>query len=498
MPLDPRLPVIVGVGQHQRKPAGSVAGLPSALGMVAEAASLAGVDSGTGDQLLRRADSVQVVDPMSWRTTNPAGALAQELGASPRETVATRTGGNTPQTLVNEASLAIQRGDLDVVVIAGVEVMYTRNLARKTGERPSWWDSDDDPTPPTRVVGQDRPGTSPYEESRGLTMPTNVYPILETALRSAKGESVAEHTARIAQLWSRFSWVAADNPHAWSKAPMDPADIAAPSPANRMVGFPYTKFLNANIQVDQAAALILCSVEAARTAGVPEDRWVFPWAGADAHDHWFVSNRESLAASPAIAACGRAVFDLTGRNVDDVAYIDLYSCFPAAVQLGADALGIDAWDPARVPTVTGGLTFGGGPGNNYVTHSIATMVERLRADEGASGLVTALGWYATKHAVGLYSTTPPEAFRWQSVQDEVDRLPARSVAEDHHGPATIESYTVVHDREGNAASGTAALLTDTGGRTWSSTTDPAVMAAMTTDDLAGRTAEVQGATFSVA
>jgi len=465
--------------------------------MMTEAAGLAGADSGTGDRLLRRADSVQVVDPMSWRTTNPAGALARELGANPRETVATRTGGNTPQTLVNEASLAIQRGDLDIVVLAGVEVMYTRNLARKTGERPAWWDADDDPSAPTRVVGSDRAGTTPYEESRGLTMPTNVYPIFETALRAAKGESVAEHTARIAQLWSRFSWVAADNPHAWAKAPMEAGAIAAPSPTNRMVGFPYTKFLNANIQVDQAAAIILCSVEMARATGVPEDRWVFPWAGADAHDHWFVSNRESLAASPAIAACGRAVFDLTGRSIDDVAYLDLYSCFPAAVQLGADALGIDAWDPSRVPTITGGLTFGGGPGNNYVTHSIATMVERLRADESALGLVTALGWYATKHSVGLYSTRPPEAFRWQSMQDEVDRLPVRSIVEDHQGPATIESYTVLHNRDGNPSSATTALLTEDGRRTWSSTTDGAVMTAMTTEELCGRDADVHGATFSV-
>ena len=182
-----------------------------------------------------------------------------------------------------------------------------------------------------------------------------------------------------------------------------------------MVSFPYPKLMNANDRVDQGAALILCSLGAARDAGVPSDRLVFPVSGTDAHDHWFLSDRENLRSSPAIGIAGRRALSLAGLGVDDVAHVDLYSCFPCAVQIAAHELGLALDDPGRSLTVTGGLGFAGGPGNNYVSHSIASMAERLRADPGSTGLVTGLGWYSTKHAVGVWSTTPPATgFRHES------------------------------------------------------------------------------------
>lgn len=494
MALDPRTPVLVGAGQTRRDTSGAVL---SPLDLLVQAARAAGDDSGTGDRLLREAGSIQVVDSLGWRAIDPAALLANELGAPPKETVKSTVGGNSPQMLVNQAALAIQRGEVDVVLIAGVEAMYSRRRARQENEE-TGWPRDDGAPPPTRTLGDDRAGNSELELSRGLVMPAQVYPIIECALRHAKGHTIGEHTMHIAELWSRFSQVAATNPYAWTPDAKTAEEIAAPTPDNRMIGFPYTKLMNANMQVDQAAALILCSADAARAAGVAEDAWVFPWAGADAADHWFVSERESLASSPAIAACGRAVFELTGTTVDDIRWIDLYSCFPAAVQLGADALGIDAWDPGRAPTLTGGLTFAGGPGNDYVTHSIAACMTRLREDPGSLGLVTALGWYATKHAVGIYATTPPPAgtFQWRSVQDEVDALPRRE-AVDHHGPAIVEAYTAMHERDGSPANGIASLLLDDGRRTWATTTDADVLQAMVTEDLCGARADVRGAAFTL-
>src|SRR5205807_3338043 len=161
----------------------------------------------------------------------------------------------------------------------------------------------------------------------------------------------------------------------------------------------------------------------------------FIHAGADGHDHWFVSERADLRSSPAIRASGKAVLELSGKTIDDVAHVDLYSCFPSAVQIAASELGLGLDDADRPLTVTGGLTFAGGPGNNYATHAIATMVGRLRADPGSHGLVTALGWFATQHAMGVYSTTPMSgSFRRRSPQAEVDALPRRSTAPDHEGP----------------------------------------------------------------
>jgi acetyl-CoA C-acetyltransferase len=251
-----------------------------------------------------------------------------------------------------------------------------------------------------------------------------------------------------------------------------------------MVGFPYPKFLNANMQVDQGAALILCSLESAHAAGIDESRLVFPISGADAFDHWFVSERENLHSSPAIRECGRAALGLAGITIDDIKHVDLYSCFPVAVEIGAAELGLSL---DRQLTLTGGLTFGGGPGNNYVTHSIAQLVDKLRGDPGTLGLVNANGWYVTKHAVGVYGTEPPkDGFRAERPQAEVDAGPKQTVIEEHDGPITVESFTVLHDREGAPDIGVVACLVEGKGRAWGNTRDADLMHALMTEDLIGR------------
>jgi acetyl-CoA C-acetyltransferase len=316
-----------------------------------------------------------------------------------------------------------------------------------------------------------------------------VYPVFENALRAAAGEGVDEHQVRVSQLWSRFSAVAAGNPYAWSPTERSAEEIRTPSSNNRMIGFPYPKLMNANIQTDQAAALVLCSVEAARAAGVPPDRWVFVWSGSEAEDHWFVSERADLHSSPAIRLAGRTVLDLAGIGIDDIAHVDLYSCFPSAVQIAAAELGLGLDEPGRPLTVTGGLTFAGGPGNNYATHAIAAMVVRLRATPGSHGLVTALGWFATKHAMGVYSTTPMSGgFRRGSPQADVDALPRRSTAPDHEGPVRVESYTVMHERDGSPSLGIVACLLPDGRRAWGNVTDPVLLKDMTHEEQCGRPA----------
>jgi acetyl-CoA C-acetyltransferase len=233
-------------------------------------------------------------------------------------------------------------------------------------------------------------------------------------------------------------------------------------------------------------------VSAARDAGVPEDRWVFPLSGADAHDHWFLSHRADLRSSPAIGRAGKSALALAGAGIDDVAHIDLYSCFPCAVQIAAHELGLPLEDPRRL-TVTGGLGFAGGPGNNYVSHSIATMAQRLRADPGALGLVTGLGWYVTKHAVGVWSTAPPPSgFRRGDPQPEVDALPQRTPAAGYEGEADIETYTVVHDRDGQPEFAVLALLTPDGHRAWARTADDDDMDGLVREEGCGRRVRLAG------
>jgi acetyl-CoA C-acetyltransferase len=282
----------------------------------------------------------------------------------------------------------------------------------------------------------------------------------------------------VSELWAGFSAVAAGNPHAWIQEPWTAEEIRTPSPRNRWVCWPYTKVMNANNAVEQSAALLLCSAERAEAVGVPRDRWVFPVAGAEAHDTYAVSHRPDLRSSGAIRLAARELSALADRGVDDVAHVDLYSCFPSAVQIAAAEIGLGLDRPL---TVTGGLSFAGGPWNNYVTHAIAAMAGVLRDDPGALGLVTANGGYVTKHALGLYSTEPPAGgFRWADVQDRVDAFGHRDLCEsvDDRTAATVESWVVVHDREGAPERVLAACLLDDGRRAWVFSDDAGTVAEM--------------------
>ena len=483
MTLDPRAPVIVGAGQVLRHDVSEEeSGEPVVL--IAEALRRAGEDSGRCERLLRCADSVRCVPVIGWQYRDAAAIVAELLGVRPRETAQSAAiGGEGPQLLLNDTARAIAAGEIDVALLGGGEAIASLRAAELAGRIPRWRRQPEGARP-TRALGRDRPPINEAEIAAGLAPPVFMYALIETAVRATGGSAPGTHLARIAGLWSRFSAVAAENPYAWIKRRYTPTQIAAPGPENRLVSAPYTKLLTANIQVNMASGLIVASAEAARRAGVPKDRWVFIHAGAQAEDEWHVTERDRLAASPAINAVGRAALHHAGLAVDDVAHVDLYSCFPAAVQIAARELGLATDEAARPLTVTGGLTFAGGPGNNYSGHAIATLVQRLREDPAAFGLVTAVGWYLTKHAIGIYSARPPRA-AFTSLDPRPQRPPARRARSDYAGPAAIEAYTVVHQRDGTADAAIISALTPHGERSVIRTADRDVIEAIASDDPSG-------------
>jgi acetyl-CoA C-acetyltransferase len=480
--LDPRTPVVVGVGQLTQRPA-ELAGALEPVAMMIEAARRAAADAGAA-RLLPRVDLVAVVKG-AWRYPDPARILATGIGAVHARTALSTDGGNTPQTLVHVLAARVAAGALDVAVIAGAEGIWSRrrmrdagigrNVTRQTGVSPD------------EVIGRDLPMTSEHEQSRHVVQPVDVYPLFESAIRHRRGETLDGHRARIAELWARFNAVAVANPYAWLRRPMTAREIREPSAGNRMVAFPYPKAMCANWDVDQAAALVVCSADAASGAGVPRDRWVFPLAGAEADDTALVSHRRELGRSPAIEAAWWALSAASGLGTGDIAHVDLYSCFPAAVEATAEAVGLDE---SRQLTVTGGLTFAGGPLSNYVTHSIAAMAGVLRADDGAAGLVTANGGFLTKHALGIYSARPGRRpFRRVQVGGAEVAHHARDLATAPDSPVVIEACTVLHDHIGPARALFATLCGD-GRRAWGFSTDPAVMNAAMTRELIGSAARV--------
>jgi acetyl-CoA C-acetyltransferase len=482
MPLDPRTPVIVGVGQVTHR----AEGLDDArepVDLMAEAVARAASDAKLGG--VPAADVVRVVNLLTWPYRDPAHFLAARLGVSPRETGYTTPGGNTPQTLVNLTALEIQRGELEVAILAGGEAWRTRQRAQRAGATITWDKLPRDATP-GRVLGSDLEMSAPEEQARGIFMPVQLYPMFESALRGVSGASPDEHLAHIAELWSRFSLVAATNPHAWIQDAKSPVEIRTPGPDNRMIGLPYTKYMNSNNDVDMAAALLICSAEAAQRLDVPEERWVFPHAGTDCREIPFVSHRVGFADAPAVRIGGQTVLELAGIGIDDVDVIDLYSCFPSAVQAGAAALGVGL---ERQLTRTGGLSFAGGPWNNYVMHAIATVVGDLRERPGAHGLVWGNGGFLTKHSFGVYASTPPASgFRHAQPQDEIDRLPRRELAapEEASGPAVVEAYTVMHDRDGDPEMAIASCLLRDGRRAWGTSSDAGLARAMCDGEWVGR------------
>ncbi|HEX4245175.1 MAG TPA: hypothetical protein VHY77_06395 [Acidimicrobiales bacterium] len=460
-----RIPVVIASGQSIERTE-----LVTPLDLMVRACESAVADV---PRLRRRVDRVSVVNVMTRVGDAPATELARRTGMTPGRCEVTTIGGNTPQWLVNRAASEIAQGALSVTVIAGAEAIRSSRARRAAGLPRAGGaggaggadgsdGSDGSALAADPVVGDDQPGAGPGELAIGLMAPVHVYPLFESVVAARAGHRAGQHRQAIGNLFAPFTEVAARHPMAWFPQARSAAEIATPTADNRIVSEPYTKLMTAFLGSDQGAALVVCSLAAAREAGV-EDRAVFVWSGAEAVDVRFPTARPDPGRSPAIAAAGRALFEAASTSIDDVALIDLYSCFPSAVELGADALGL-ATDDARGLTVTGGLPYFGGPGNNYTTHSIATLTDLLR--EGGAmgsgsartptlGLATGLGWFITKHALGLYGTTPPPG-GFQRGDTSADQAAIDASAKDvalelgEPSPATVVAATVTRDHDGAA------------------------------------------------
>jgi acetyl-CoA C-acetyltransferase len=481
MRIDPRTPVLIGSGQVNEYDDGEAT---DPVGLIAVAARQA-AESG----VLKAVDAIRVVNILSWRYRDPGLLLGEAIGAANFTTRYSGVGGNVPQSLVNQACLDIQRGIAEVVLIGGGERWRTRMRLRANGRRPDW-PQQDDAVPVPDGGEDDVPLAGPAEQRIELVRPAHVYPLFEQALRIAAGESSDDHRRRIGTLWSQFSAVAEGNPYAWSRKRFSAEEISQPAPSNRMISWPYTKLMNSNNMVDQAAVVVLASAQAATRLGIAPDMWVFPYAGTDSHDTYALGERVDFHRSPAIRIAGRRAFELAGCGTGDMRFVDIYSCFPSAVQVAATELGLPLADTQRPLTVTGGLTFAGGPWNNYVTHSIGTMAERLIETPGSLGLITANGGFLTKHSIGIYGTQAPSTeFRWEDVQSEVDREPTRTALEQWEGIGTVEAWTAPFDRDGRPEKAFLAVRTPGEARTLAVMKSPSDVEATVTDDIAG--AEVQ-------
>lgn len=482
----PRLPVVIGVGQYlNRVDRGSEPVEPVEL--MVEAARLAGADS-EAPAALQGLEAISVVPVISWRYFDPGLLVAERLGSNPRETSYGAFGGNTPQLMLNQLARAIAAGRLDLALVTGAEAWITRiGLKRKHATKPEWTVQPDD-LRPTHWLGGQFEMAHPIEVAKQIFTAPQCYPLFEQALRHRAGRSPDQHLELIAKLWAGFSSVAATNPYAWDRTAYTAEQIKTPTVDNRMIAYPYTKRMVANSNVEMGAALLIASAERAAELGVPQNKWVFLCSGTDGNDVQYMSNRADFHSSPAMRIAGRRALELANTTADELTHVDLYSCFPSAVELAAAEIGLGLDRPL---TVYGGLCFAGGPWNNPVTHAVAAMIARLRDDPGSMGLVTANGGVIGKHSFGVYSTRPPASgFAYDRPQDEIDTHPTREVTDEHVGAVTIETYTITYERDGSRSRAHAACLTPAGVRAWAVSEDDDVMHALEAEDLCGRPARI--------
>ena len=486
--VDQRTPVIIGVAQRTAADDADHDPVDEMVRVGERALADAG-ESAVRDAL----GAVRVLGGI-WPYKDPGRLVADALGVDGAWTSRTVIGGNEVYDLVGDTAARIADGSLDAALICSSEVGRTRRRLAKRGAEATWH-----PERENAVPDEGEPVFPSMMDqamvAAGVRSAPVFYALAESAIRHRRGEDAATHLARIAAMWASAARVAADNPHAVLRDAPSADVIATVTPANRLVAHPYPKLMTANIDVDQAAALVMVSADTAIRLGVPRDRWIFPVAATGDDDEMIPTHRLALDRSPAMGQSGRRALELAGTTVDGCAFLDLYSCFPAAVELARREIGVPE---ERDFTITGGLTFAGGPLNSYCLHAAATAVSLLREAPDELALLTGNGGWFSKHSALVLSGRPaPEGFRRDRRSGptgaDVARPAPGELADGEEVTVTVEAATVGAGPAGPDGAVFACLDAD-GARRWVGSTDAAVIDEVLATDMVGtRVAIVGGA-----
>ena len=435
MTTDSRTPCIIGVAARTwREDA------PEPLAMWEEVAREAAEDAGDS-HVLEQLDSLQIVYCQTWQYDDAVARLADRLNTDPKHRYYSGIGGTTTQQLVNVTAEKMLQGELDLALITSAEALATQRAYKKRGERYPYSFKPDEKRP--------FPWESPpneYEVAHEIFQAWLTFAMFDNARRGQRGVALDDYRADIGRMLAPMTRIAAHNANAWFPTERSADEIITPTPDNRMVGYPYTKYAVSVMDVDMAAALIVATHERADALGIPNDQRVYLRGYAYATDPVLVAEHQDMGRSPAMEAVSKETLRNAGVGIDDIKYVDLYSCFASSLHFACDALGLSPFDP-RGLTVTGGLPYHGGPASGYLTHSIAAMVERLRTDPGELGLVSGVGMHMTKHVFGCYST----AARPLTPPGPMPKPNPAEVVGDHKGNAVVRAYSVVHGRSGDPA-----------------------------------------------
>lgn len=452
MAVDPRSPCVIGVAQETWRSTFEGGEAPEPLNMwetVARAAATDASPTAGPQNLIELLESVQVVYCQSWQYDDPPGRLCDVLNTSPAHRFYSGLSGTTPQQLVNSTARSIIDGEMDLALIVGAEALATKRLLKKQDRKPDWSHKDPSKRP--------FPFEAPFidtEIAHEVFQAWLTFALFDIGRRAHLGVDPDAYRRSIASVMAPLSERAVLNPLSWFPTSRTVDELMTPTADNRYVGYPYTKYEVAVMDVDMAAGLIVASHAKADELGIPPERRVYLRGWCYATDPTYVAEHHDFHSSPAMRAASTEALRMAGLGLDDLTHIDLYSCFASSLHYATDALGLAVDDP-RGLSVTGGLPYFGGPGSNYMGHSIASMVEHLRTDEGDFGMVSGVGMHMTKHVYGVYSTQPPPAAieppDQAGVQARLDEQKMRAITDHATGAATVATYSVVHGRDGTPA-----------------------------------------------
>ena len=460
------------------------------LDMMERAAREAAVQAGIG--VLASIDTVLVVRAQSRVLRAPGAELAKRLGLKPRHIEVSGIGGQVPQQFVNRAAGMLARGEANTVLVVGAETYYPRTADAVRGEQALIQGIADD------YAEDDAVGSNALEQRHGLSLPIHGFPLFEVALWAQSGLDREQWLARVGNMWAGFSAVAANHPNAWTRTPLSASAITTPAIDNRPICLPYTKRMVSLVMADIGAAVILTTAKrAAKTRGGAAQPVYFLGGGYAKDRQRFMVQKQRYTCSPALEQAADKAQTRAGLAAAELECFDLYSCFPCAVTVARQSLGLKDGDP-RPLTLTGGLGFFGGPGSNYALHGIATMAQSLASGRYRNGMTTALGWFMHKYAVGIYGITPhavdlSDCDLQDEAQPDAGAAPV-AITEHANGEGMLETYTVIYDRDQQPRRALLYGRTDAGLRFVANTDDnTAVFMAGSNTNLIGSKLRLHGA-----
>lgn len=459
------------------------------LRLMVKTSKLANYDTEVAD-LFEKIDAVYVSNIITWPYQNAPKELSVILGIKPEQTYYSQAGGETPQLLVNRAAKAIASGKSKAVLMTGAEAIYTRHRSRIGNITLDWPERRES----EYIDAKKWKDVSDFEYKYEFERPSNSYAILETALRAVSGRSLKEHRTFMGKLFERFSIIASKNPYSWTRESYTAEEITTPTPKNRYICHPYTKRMMSNPYVDQSATLIMTSENIAEKLGIEKKKWVYLSGGADLRNIINITRRPLLYDSPALREASHIALKQAGISLEDVNKFDLYSCFPCMVEIARQELKILEDDP-RDLTISGGLSFFGGPFNNYSMHAIVSTVNLIRKKNSLKIMIVANGGFNTKQSIGIYSMEPP-TLSWNNrdvtaVQQQIFAKKLPEPIEKADGLLTIEAYTIKYDRSGNPTDGIVIGRLENGSRTLAIIDgDPNVLIKLEHEELVGKSYKV--------